>query len=123
MTDESLSEFLALPALQRDLLVVLNQEGSQNGLEAKQALEAQRYADINNGRLYNNLDKLAERGIITKTERDGRTNEYALTRRGKRALASYHGWVTNSPSRSARSSARPLEQLSLRLNAPGESDE
>lgn len=116
---DSLAQFLALPAIQRDLLLVLDREGPQYGLETKKALEARRQGDINNGQLYSNLDKLAAAGFIEKGKYTDRRNRYEIRERGERALNSYRRWMTGSQ---AVASPRPLQRLAL-LDAPGETDE
>lgn len=82
------TEFYALTAFQRDVLTAIAvADDAPYGLAIKQTLGRWYSEEINHGRLYPNLDELAARGHVTKTERDGRTNEYRLTRRGKATLA------------------------------------
>ncbi len=56
------------------------------GLGIKERLEAYYEEEVNHGRLYPNLDTLVENGLLTKSELDKRTNEYALTEAGKDLL-------------------------------------
>ncbi len=118
MTEENLPEFLALPSIQRDLLLVLDREGPQYGLAIKEMLEARRQADINNGRLYSNLDKLAAAELIEKGKYTDRRNRYEITRKGERALDSYRCWMTGTET---ATSPRPLQRLAS-LDAPEENE-
>lgn len=52
------------------------------GLELKQAIQEAYGAEINHGRLYPNLDRLVQMGLLEKSKRDNRSNEYAITERG-----------------------------------------
>lgn len=56
------------------------------GLAIKERLEAYYGETQNHGRLYPNLDTLADRGLITKGDLDRRTHTYELTAEGRRAL-------------------------------------
>lgn len=82
-----------ISAFQRDLLAIIAQEGRPYGLAIKRALEQGRYDEINHGRLYPNLDALVRHGFIEKTEKDRRTNEYALTEAGRAELSAYKNWL------------------------------
>lgn len=42
--------------------------------------------DVNHGRLYPNLDELVDAGLVRKTERDKRTNNYTLTEEGSEQI-------------------------------------
>lgn len=71
-----------LTGFQRDILTVLA-GGEEYGLAIKRAL-GDRYGDeVNHGRLYPNLDRLADAGLVTKRALDDRTNGYSLTDRGR----------------------------------------
>lgn len=48
--------------------------------------------EIQHGRLYPNLDTLVDKGLVEKEQKDGRTNAYALTRRGRRELKARRDW-------------------------------
>ncbi|QIO25499.1 PadR family transcriptional regulator [Haloarcula sp. JP-L23] len=83
-----------LTGFQRDLLVAIATEGPTHGLGLKSHLEdAFGVQEIHHGRLYPNLDTLVEKGLVEKTAADRRTNEYALTARGRRELAAHREWV------------------------------
>lgn len=84
-----------LSAFQRDILAVLARDGPVYGLAVKNALEEARDEPVNHGRLYPNLDTMIEMGLVEKSERDGRTNEYALTNAGSGKLRLYQNWLTN----------------------------
>lgn len=85
-----------LTGFQRDCLVAINRLDKPKGLDIKDLLDHVYDADeINHGRLYPNLDKLVQMGLVSKTERDGRTNEYLLTARGERVLEDLAAWIGN----------------------------
>ncbi len=117
--NDLLAEVLALSAIQRDLLLVLDREGPQYGLAIKDMLEVRRQADINNGRLYSNLDKLADGGLLSKGKFTDRRNRYEITHKGERVLDSYRRWMTGTE---IAASPRPLQRLAV-LDAPEENDE
>jgi DNA-binding PadR family transcriptional regulator len=48
--------------------------------------------EIHHGRLYPNLDTLVEKGLVEKSQRDRRTNEYTTTRRGIREIEARVEW-------------------------------
>jgi DNA-binding PadR family transcriptional regulator len=83
-----------LTGFQRDLLYVIAGLGTPHGLAIKDELEAYYEGEIHHGRLYPNLDTLGEKGLVSKGTRDERTNEYTLTRRGRRELDARHDWET-----------------------------
>lgn len=75
-----------LTRFQWDILAVLA-EGPDYGLGIKRALEDEYDEDrVRHGRLYPNLDELVEEGLVEKSKRDERTNEYALTDAGEAAV-------------------------------------
>lgn len=69
-------------AFQYSILAVLHREGPIHGLGAKEELPG----DVNHPTLYINLDKLVNAGLVEKSEKDKRTNEYALTDDGVATL-------------------------------------
>lgn len=85
--------FADLRAFQRDILGVLAREGATYGLGIKRELNELYGEQINHGRLYSNLDELAEEDLITIGALDKRTNEYALSEKGRRAIKSNHEWL------------------------------
>ena len=88
-------ELTDLTGFQRDVVLCLGQEGPQKGVSILSWLGEHGYDDPNHGRLYPNLDDLKQQGFVSKTERDKRTNEYALTRRGRAIVdANAAAWQT-----------------------------
>ncbi|WP_264555090.1 PadR family transcriptional regulator [Halocatena marina] len=81
-----------LSAFQRQILAVLAEE-ARYGLAIKRELEAYYDQEINHGRLYPNLDDLVELGLVEKSARDRRTNEYALTEAGCDTITTQLSWV------------------------------
>ncbi len=81
-----------LTAFQRTILVVLAEE-PRYGLAIKRELESYYGDEVNHGRLYPNLDDLVGLGLIEKSERDKRTNEYALTDTGVDAVFDHLTWT------------------------------
>ncbi len=121
MDRDHLSTFLSLRAIKRDLLVALDRKGSQYGLEIKETLDAQRETELTIGRLYPNLDELAEQNLITKDQLTKRANRYEITDYGQQVLHSYRSWV--GPSETIASPRHLQRSISLQLNAPGEENE
>lgn len=86
-----------LTAFQRDLLYVivgLDDESPPYGLAIKEELEEHYSGEINHGRLYPNLDTLAEKGLVEKSTIDKRTNSYTISQRGRRELEARNEWET-----------------------------
>ncbi|MFB6187560.1 MAG: PadR family transcriptional regulator [Halobacteriaceae archaeon] len=81
-----------LTAFQRDCLFVVAGNSGSKGLVIKEELEDYYGSDVNHGLLYPNLDELVEKGLIKKDEKDGRTNMYSITDRGKRVLEARREW-------------------------------
>jgi DNA-binding PadR family transcriptional regulator len=81
------TRWVGLTAFQRDLLVTIaGAEEVPYGLAIKRRLETVYRAPINHGRLYPNLDELADQGLLAKTAKDKRTNGYHLTASGEAVL-------------------------------------
>ena len=74
-----------LTQFQQDILLTLCRQGPSKGLAVMDGLE-ERYEEVNNGRLYGNLNELVDQGLVAKSQRDKRTNEYALTDAGHEFL-------------------------------------
>lgn len=81
-----------LTGFQRDLLYVIAGLGHPKGLEIKAQLDEYYDSEINHGRLYPNLDLLSEKGLVNKGSKDERTNEYAVSTRGRRELEARREW-------------------------------
>ena len=79
-----------LTAFQRECLwaiLELGRDGGRKGLEVKDWLDERFGEDINHGRLYPNLDRLAELGLVEKGRIDDRTNSYEITGDGLELLS------------------------------------
>jgi hypothetical protein len=63
------------------------------GLGIKRKVESWYGEQINHGRLYPNLDQLADDGFVSVADHDRRTNAYALTDAGVDAIVAYHTTV------------------------------
>ena len=81
-----------LTGFQRDLLYVIAGLEDPHGLALKDDLEDHYNREVHHGRLYPNLDTLANKGLIEKGQLDRRTNVYALTDRGRRELEARRDW-------------------------------
>lgn len=78
----SSGDFAELTNFRRDILIILAGGDVLKGLEIKEELEQYYEEEVNHGRLYPNLDELAEKGLIKKTAIDKRSNGYSLTDSG-----------------------------------------
>ena len=81
-----------LTGFQRDALYVIAGNDQPKGVEIKDELDGYYDGDVNHGRLYPNLDELVSKGLIDKGQKDDRTNEYSLTKRGQRELDARRDW-------------------------------
>ena len=84
-----------LTAFQRDILYViagLDDDTPPYGLAIKEELDRHYSDEINHGRLYPNLNELAEMGLVEKGSVDDRTNSYGLTERGHREIEARREW-------------------------------
>jgi len=75
-----------LTAFQQEILLHLAQAGEDYGLGIKRGLEDRYGEEVHHGRIYPNLDELVAKGLVAKSSRDQRTNEYTLTSRGRRLV-------------------------------------
>lgn len=82
----------ALTGFQRDLLYVVNGLEEPHGLAIKDELEEYYQQEIHHGRLYPNLDTLVDKGLVSKGQKDRRTNFYKITDRGEHELAVRREW-------------------------------
>ncbi|PSP76076.1 PadR family transcriptional regulator [Halobacteriales archaeon QS_1_68_20] len=80
-----------LTAFQQNILVILSEE-PMYGLAIKRELEEYYGTEVNHGRLYPNLDDLVEMGLVEKSQLDKRTNQYALSEEGRRAVLDQLAW-------------------------------
>lgn len=81
-----------LTAFQRDIMYIIAGHEKPHGLEIKDVIDEYR-GTTHNGRLYPNLDRLANKGLVHKGEKDKRTNFYELTEKGKKALVQREEWT------------------------------
>lgn len=81
-----------LTAFQQNILAILSDE-PMYGLAIKRQLESYYDSEVNHGRLYPNLDDLVEMDLVEKSERDKRTNDYALTDDGYEAVVDQLDWT------------------------------
>jgi len=81
-----------LTGFQRDLLYCIAGMEDPYGLGIKRALESYRDIEVNQGRLYANLNTLVEEGYVAKGSIDRRTNSYELTAKAKQRLAERQQW-------------------------------
>jgi PadR family transcriptional regulator PadR len=84
-----------LTAFQRDILYVIagmKDDEYPHGMSIKDELDQHYSGDINHGRLYPNLDELAEMGLVEKDTLDERTNSYTLTHRACREIEARREW-------------------------------
>lgn len=81
-----------LTAFQRDLLYVAAGRDRPSGREVKDEIESVYNRDITHGRLYPNLDVLAEKGFIEKGEINRRKNYYEVTSHGDDQLEDRRDW-------------------------------
>ncbi len=85
MSADSSRSATDLRAFERDLLYAVRAlertTGTPpKGLDIKSRLDVEYPEEVNHSRLYQNLDRLAERDLLQKAEKDGRTNEYECLR-------------------------------------------
>ncbi|MFB6177586.1 MAG: PadR family transcriptional regulator [Halobaculum sp.] len=84
-----------LTAFQQNILAILAEE-PMYGLAIKRELETYYETDVNHGRLYPNLDDLVELDLVEKSELDKRTNQYALTERGRETVLDQLEWLLDN---------------------------
>lgn len=84
-----------LTGFQRDLLYVIAGMDRPSGQEILDRINEYVEDPVTHGRLYPNLDTLVDRDLVEKGQLDRRTNYYALTPKGERALEERKEWVEN----------------------------
>lgn len=77
---------------QRDLLYTIAGLDEPHGLAVKAEMEDYYETEVHHGQLYPNLDTVVDKGLVNKSEKDRRTNEYRLTKRGRREIQSRREW-------------------------------
>ncbi|WP_254274637.1 PadR family transcriptional regulator [Haloarcula marina] len=103
-----MTTYYDLTGFQRDLLEASAAvDDEPYGLALKDYLD-DRYADpINHSRLYQNLNQLAEEGLLTPDPIDERTNAYRLTDQGRSVLYRHaQDMVTVCPAEALQSRRR-----------------
>lgn len=81
-----------LNGFERDTLYVVAGQETATGSEIQTELESYYEETIFDSRLYPTLQELDEKGLLKMQSRDGRTNEYRLTRRGVREIQVRQEW-------------------------------
>jgi len=85
--------FTDLHGFKRDVLYAVRAlercDGSPHGTVVKEYLEDNYEEEVNHGRLYQNLDSLAEAGLLKKGEKDSRTNKYETTPAARELLEAH----------------------------------
>jgi len=81
-----------LTGFQRDLLYVIAGADQPSGQDVKEEIEEYYASEINHGRLYPNLDTLVNKEVVEKGQLDRRTNYYAITDPGFKAIQDRREW-------------------------------
>jgi PadR family transcriptional regulator PadR len=81
-----------LTGFKRDLLTIIAGLDEPKGLDVKDELDEYYEQEINYGRLYPNLNELADEGLVEIGSIDDRTNSYTLTDEGREALRAHREW-------------------------------
>ncbi|WP_135855315.1 helix-turn-helix transcriptional regulator [Halorussus salinus] len=92
MTADTVASLTDLRAFERDLLYAvcaLEDDTPPKGLTIKNYLDSEYGEDLNHSRLYQNLDRLTDNDLLTKGQKDDRTNEYATTDHARELLADH----------------------------------
>lgn len=82
-----------LTAFQRGALVVIAKGDGLSGVQVTERLEALRPETIHHGRVYPNLNDLAEKGLVNKQAVNAREDSYTVSTRGRRELSEYVQWL------------------------------
>ena len=83
---------IELTGFQRDLLYALAGMDRPNGIDVQEILEDYYGSDVVAARVYQNLDRLTDKGFVEKGDADSRTNYYDLTARGVAAIEERRTW-------------------------------
>lgn len=81
-----------LTAFQRDILYVLAGLDEPAGIDVKDELDDYYTSDVEHSRLYQALNRLVDKGLVDKGEKDARTNEYVLNGQGTDVLRKHYEW-------------------------------
>ncbi|KAA9404589.1 PadR family transcriptional regulator [Haloarcula hispanica] len=82
-----------LTGFQRDLLFIVGGYSEPAGVTIKDDIEEYYGKEVHYGRLYPNLDTLIDKGLVEKGKKDGRTNCYLITNRGRREVQARFDWM------------------------------
>lgn len=78
--------------VERDLLYIIAGCDESSGQAIETELQEYYDEEINHGRVYPNLDRLVDKGLVSRGTIDGRTNAYRLTDAGQRAIQVHSEW-------------------------------
>lgn len=81
-----------LTALQRDTLFAIAGHESPNGREIERDLERTQEREFVSGHIYAVFEELVDAGFVEKSPRNGRSNDYALTDRGRSWVDRRYRW-------------------------------
>lgn len=81
-----------LTGFQRDLLYCAASLDDPYGLEIGREVEQYSSLEVNNGRLYQNLNTLAKKGLINKKQKNDRSNLYMITSEAKEIIENRQEW-------------------------------
>lgn len=81
-----------LTALQRDMMFAITSLDSPNGREIQEELEETQDRSFVSGHIYTVFEELESAGLLTKSRRNGRSNEYVLTEQGRSWLEHRYRW-------------------------------
>jgi PadR family transcriptional regulator PadR len=97
-SDGGTQRFPELPDFRRDILLTLARSEPTHGQGLREDLGTLRDEDVNDGRLYPNLNALVEDGLVEKREKEhnDRSNEYRLTDRGRASVRDHAQRVTGA---------------------------
>lgn len=82
----------SVTGFQRDLLFVLCGFDEPKGLTVQREVADYHDTDVSPARVYQNLNSLAEDGLVEKGTQDSRTNYYRITESGRELLRDCRDW-------------------------------
>lgn len=97
-TNGGARRFPELVDFRRDILLTLARSGPTHGQGLKDDLACLRDEDVNDGRLYPNLNALVDDGLVEKHENrhDERSHEFELSKRGRASVREHAQRVTGA---------------------------
>lgn len=81
-----------ITALQRDILYVIAGLERPAGVDIERELNEYYPSPVGDSRLYQSLNQLVNKGLVSKGEKNARTNEYGLTEAGEAWLEDHRSW-------------------------------